>query len=659
MKSNSVVSTRKKSAVLLTVVLFLFILLVLTLCGCVEKTNPYLRSLNVDLTINEDGSVNVAETHTVYFSSREKDWWNYYKVLSLRDSEFGTKSEMSDLVIKVDGKEYGVIEKDPDDIYSDSEKRSVAGNGYYYDRSGKREIGVFMPLFAVGKRTITFSYKLTNVLIGYGSSYVGLYYKFVDESNTLFVDELTATVHFASASSSDVYLWTHIEDGNGQGILPEGETVDRADYVCDDLADGVYFETRLLVPSGDYAAPQKKSKLTLEGVKTEETAWQEAYYKKVRLAQIAKVVDYTLIGVAFLAAGVCALFAWRASKPKRPDDAPDYVREIPKGWTAGECAPLYHYYKTKYDPSDAIGATMLDLCRRGYIEIRAGVKKKEAEIFVLDRSVDNLKRHEKIVFELLKEAGQGRPFSMKEYERYAKSHYAHFANKIEEFNRASRGMTEGMGCYPKTDVVKNRFSRIAALFIIVGMALVLNALFLQIISFFLPYGGGALIVAGLGLIFSLRFFKTPLTEVGQKKYEEFAALGRFMREFSEMNRHELPELALWEEYMVYAMAMGIADEVAKQLEIAYPEYKRLVEGYGLNDRYDAFVILYLCSPWFYRSTHFAFASSVRSVTNNVRALQRTATMASNAKRFGGGGFHGGGGFSGGGGGFGGGGMGAR
>ena len=40
--------------------------------------------------------------------------------------------------------------------------------------------------------------------------------------------------------------------------------------------------------------------------------------------------------------------------------------------------------------------------------------------------------------------------------------------------------------------------------------------------------------------------------------------------FSMIDKKELPEIVLWEEYLVYATAFGIADKVLKQLKIAYP-----------------------------------------------------------------------------------------
>ena len=44
-----------------------------------------------------------------------------------------------------------------------------------------------------------------------------------------------------------------------------------------------------------------------------------------------------------------------------------------------------------------------------------------------------------------------------------------------------------------------------------------------------------------------------------------------MEDFSLIDEREIPELALWEKYLVYATAFGIADKVMKQLKTRFPE----------------------------------------------------------------------------------------
>ena len=83
-----------------------------------------------------------------------------------------------------------------------------------------------------------------------------------------------------------------------------------------------------------------------------------------------------------------------------------------------------------------------------------------------------------------------------------------------------------------------------------------------------------------------------------------------MKDFSMLDQREIPELALWEEYLVYATAFGVADEVIKQLKVVYPE---------LNDtQYIAnhYAVLNMASnDSFGKSFSSSLASSIGSVTN--------------------------------------------
>lgn len=632
------------------------------LAGCVNSTNPYLETLDIKMTLNADGSANITETHVVVFSDRGSNWWNYYKTISLYDIECNgnNRSGFSDFTCTVDGVDYPYSndQLNLNGNVSESVKRSAAGSAYTYKTSNDIEIGVVMEGFTSGRRTIVFNYTLTNVMISYADC-AGLYYKFVDESNTLYIEKLTAEVNFAPVSVDDVNLWTHIDDGNGEGVLPDGTTVSKASYTAEGLSDGTYFETRLLLPAEGYEIG-KTNGATRAKIIAQETQWQEEYVAELRRIKTQYIVDIVLFCLFVIGTLPLCLYIRKKRRPLKLDDAPIYLREIPSGWTAGEMAPLYHYYG-KYEVSDAISATMLDLCRRHYIDISAGDKKKSAEITVRNMDISALAPHEKIVIEMLKKTGNGQPFTMKDMEKYASRNYSYYSTQINNFNSAAKGLSEGMGCYPKGfDKTAGLFNNISIVLFALGALLLINTFVTRFFGLQLPLAGVGLIIMGILIRVVISKQKSPLTEKGQRAYDKFQALGKFMLEFSNMKDHELPQLILWEEYMVYATAMGIADKVAEQLEIAYPEYREMVRnGYPSNS--NGFLILYLLSPSLRHVTNFAFAATIRGITGNVMQLNRSAKMAANAKKFGSSvvGSRGGGGFRGGGGGFGGGGMGAR
>ncbi len=116
---------------------------------------------------------------------------------------------------------------------------------------------------------------------------------------------------------------------------------------------------------------------------------------------------------------------------------------------------------------------------------------------------------------------------------------------------------------------------------------------------------------------------------GAEEYYKWLSFKNFLIDFSKLDERNLPEIKLWEHYLVYAIALGVNEEVTKQLANipAYQEYD--------NNHY----------PMMFYSARYSMYSRVFTSSINTA---NTARMQSSS-----------GGFSGGGGSFGGGGGGGR
>ena len=120
-----------------------------------------------------------------------------------------------------------------------------------------------------------------------------------------------------------------------------------------------------------------------------------------------------------------------------------------------------------------------------------------------------------------------------------------------------------------------------------------------------------------------------LTQAGLDQKEMWKGLKKYMEDFSLLNEREVPELVLWEKYLVYATAFGISEKVLKQLKIVYPNIDELN---GTNT-----------STYMYFMYHSNFNTNF---SNAISSSIATATYSSGIGS--GGGFSGGGGFGGGG-----------
>jgi len=69
------------------------------------------------------------------------------------------------------------------------------------------------------------------------------------------------------------------------------------------------------------------------------------------------------------------------------------------------------------------------------------------------------------------------------------------------------------------------------------------------------------------------------TPYGRTYYEKWEAFGNFLKDFSQMERYPPKSIVLWEHFIVYATALGIADKVIKNMQLIIQ--KEEVESLGI------------------------------------------------------------------------------
>lgn len=70
-----------------------------------------------------------------------------------------------------------------------------------------------------------------------------------------------------------------------------------------------------------------------------------------------------------------------------------------------------------------------------------------------------------------------------------------------------------------------------------------------------------------------------LTENGRRQLDELLGLKRFLLDFSLIQERGVRETIIWQDYMVYALLLGIADQLAPQIRKLYPEAIPQLEQY--------------------------------------------------------------------------------
>ena len=132
---------------------------------------------------------------------------------------------------------------------------------------------------------------------------------------------------------------------------------------------------------------------------------------------------------------------------------------------------------------------------------------------------------------------------------------------------------------------------------------------------------------------------TKKTKKGIEHYTKWKAFKNFLNDFGNFSIKELPEIALWERYLVYATVFGLADKVEKAMNVKITEFDNV-------DSADYIMFTHI------HNMHMAsiISSSMHSAINSSQVSINRANASSSMSSGGGfgGGFSGGGGFGGGG-----------
>ena len=147
-----------------------------------------------------------------------------------------------------------------------------------------------------------------------------------------------------------------------------------------------------------------------------------------------------------------------------------------------------------------------------------------------------------------------------------------------------------------------------------------------------------LMIALIIFVITRKFY----TKKGAEHYAKWMAHKKFLEDFSRFNEKELPEVTLWDKYLVYATILDCADELSKEMSIKMASMNNLGTTYG---DYDPYFTHYHITTNVYTSINNSVHTAVASSRSSIAASQ-----SSSGGGFGGGSIGGGGSFGGGGGG---------
>ena len=577
-----------------------------------------IEKLDIEANLQKDGSMVVSEAVT-------------YDI-----------DEINGVYFDIDAKGFGELEYIQ--VFEDD-----STGGFKEVDSSNYEVSVNDELYRIklysknynNRRTFKFVYKLSEAITVY-DDVAQFNRKMVGKEWQQGINYITAKVIIpvsASYDNSNILVFGH---GPLTGeVDKEGNTVV---YRLNNYYPGDFLEAHILMEP-EIFSEYNKSKIVHKDMKQKLLDMEAKFADEANAERDRAIRQQEMINKVFekpgLIFGVLSLI-WGAlmyyihvifkRKNKVKNSVGKYLRELPDNSSPA----LVGGFMTNSINDNEILATIVDLVRRKVLTLENSDKNS---IIILTGSTENLSAQEKAIVDIyINDFGDGKSLDLKSFGFFQKVPMS-VARKFEkwramiqsEMNR--KNLTyQGLGCL---GVIFFAFFPMIFTFagLVIGM-ITGNKMFLLIVAM------------GIILFVSGARAKYPRKELAEAK-DKWQAFKNFLSDYSQLEEAKITSVHLWEQYFVYAVALGVSEKVVKA-------YKKALDMGVITDVQGVNSLAYspIFNPMFSRS--FSNLNGMVSRTNSG-ASSAIASSRRSSSSGGGGGFSshssGGGGSRGGGGGF--------
>lgn len=624
--------------------IFLSILLFLIFPMISSATSYDITNFIVNSNILENGDLEVNELLVLdgNFNGYERDILYENSNLSGDDFANNTLYNASDITnIEVKAKYVNAVSyatfNEPD--FSSFTKVYNASNGedskyVLSNLTGGYRIRMYYP--ANNQKVAFYIHYIVKNAVVLHEDVAELYWTFVPSGFEDKIKNIAIKVNLPNKDNSNLFrAWAHgnlsgnisLEDGYIEASIDEvipGESVDiRTTFNKEILTD-----TTNIKRSNEVALDKI--------IEVETTRADVANALRAELLRKYNIVKYTTIIFYILLIGLGIYVYLRYGKSPKSGYYSKYNREFIDDYNV---EVIDYLMKLKITPN-AMSASILNLIYKKNIkaeEIPDNKKKKNYRFTLLNS--DNTNNSEQILIEFLFDkvgknslnvSGQ-KEFTTLDLKAYASgtktcdtflSSYTKWKNSVLEQGQ-------------KENFYEPSFKAIMFGIIMMIFAILLFAYSCGVGADFLP----TYFVPLLGVIFLIyTCLLHKKTEKGSLHYDKWKAFKNFLNDFGAFDIKELPEIVLWERYLVYATIFGLADKVQKAMNVHIKEID-VTSNYPVYYYFDL-------SPTINSSINSALSSAYSRQAANYN---NSHSSSSSGGGFGGG-FSSGGGFGGGGGG---------
>ena len=426
-------------------------------------------------------------------------------------------------------------------------------------------------------------YQLKNTATIYNDT-AEFYWKFFDKTNTSPIGHVKIKLEFSeTVLPGDMKVFGHGASSGMVSIEDDGKVI----YEVNRLSSGEMVEARILFPVN---LVSESNKIVRENKYAEIMAEEISWANKTNRQNSINVLGFLLAPLLLLFNIFFAIRVYyKYDKELKADVDMEYYRELPSNITPAVLSKLMSIQGVG---TKDILATLMDLVRKKYLkveEIPAG-RKKDYRFTRLEPETINLKKHEaQLIHWLFYSIGDGKSIALKEIKDYAKASLTQlsFQSNYRKWIKAVGKEFKKYNYFGQSkESIKVTLKTILIEFAVIILLALLGLLFGgQWFAFFpaffmVIFTGPILIVYGAIL--------KKKTRLGINEYTKWRAFKRFLLHFSNMKDYEIPSIAVWEHYLVYAISLGVAEKVISRLKVVLGNqdisFRNSTYLYAMTDR---------------------------------------------------------------------------
>ena len=497
-----------------------------------------IEDIDMDIFVDKTGKATITEIWQASVYEGTEGWHPYFNI---------GESKISVVSASMDGRPYEVV----DTWYeSDSMQAKAFKAGIYSPEADETDI-VF-GISEYGSHTYQVVYEITDFVVSLNDADM-IYWTLIPYGFSAQPENVTITIKTDDPFANTVDVWGFGKYG-APAYVANGEIVMTTDD--SNLLSDEYMTILVKLKKGQFESNSiidKDFSYYLEMAQEGEKKYQQQE-KKSKIMDILKKVLAVLCGLGFFGLFI-KLLPHSDEKDYHSIDLGEAVpfRDIP----CKKDIFLAYFISQKFKigkvskKENLLGALILKWIRDGNVKIEKTVKDrliladKEESTIVFVSDPKNANAKELQMLEYMKKASKDNRLETNEFKKWAKTNYEKVLNWFGECEK-----------WEEKELIKNKEINVT----------------------------------------------DQQTKVLKKKYKSYSSqesliqeaknlkgFREFLKEFSSIDEKQPIEVKLWQEYLIFAQILGMAEEVMKQFKNLYPEISELMQQAGVDTSTYVFV----------------------------------------------------------------------